>query len=99
MTFIVWCESNTEGWSRSEDLATMADCFKYIRTETYGHPYVITRPVIHELVEVTTNAPESFRCRCGANAFTEVMKEAACPECVRYPNVYPIAPVDESRVD
>lgn len=87
MTFIVWHDDNTEGWSRSADLATMADCFEHIRTETYGHPYVITRPVLHELVEVTpTNAPiietKGFRCRCGANAFTEVMEESACPECV-----------------
>lgn len=52
MTFIVWHDNRTEGWSRSGDLDTLFDCFEYIRTETYGHPYLITRPVIHELVEV-----------------------------------------------
>lgn len=58
MTFIVWHDNNLEGWARSEDFTTLADCFEYIRTETYGHPYLITRPVLHELVEVSsTNDP------------------------------------------
>jgi hypothetical protein len=52
MTLIVWHDNNFEGWSRSEDLDTLADCFEHIRTMTYGHPYIITRPVMHELIEI-----------------------------------------------
>jgi len=52
MVYIVWHDNRTEGWSRSEDLETLADCFNYIRTQTYGHPYLITKPVLHQLVEV-----------------------------------------------
>lgn len=52
MTYIVWDDNGFENWGRSGDLETMADCFDYIRTQIYGHPYVITKPVFHELVEI-----------------------------------------------
>lgn len=56
MTYIVWHDNHLEGWARSDDLDTLADCFEHIRTETYGHPYVITKPIQHELIEVADNS-------------------------------------------
>lgn len=51
MSYIVW-QDGPEGWWRSDELDTMTDCFEYIRTQTYGRPYLITKPVLHELREV-----------------------------------------------
>ena len=51
MTYIVWVDNGTGGWSASGDLPNLADVLKFITSETYGHPYRVTKEVSVCLVE------------------------------------------------
>lgn len=53
MTYIVWHDNRTEGWARSDDIDTLEEVFDNIAKDTYGHPYVITKPVKVNFVEVS----------------------------------------------
>ena len=51
MTYIVWIDNRSEGWSPSEELQILNDCMTYVHANAYGHNYVITRPVTVKVVE------------------------------------------------
>lgn len=45
MSYIVWRDNSLEGWSRSDEFDTLEECFHHIAADSFGHPYIITKPV------------------------------------------------------
>lgn len=51
MTYVVWVNQGTEGYTRSDDFEGLDAVLNFIAKETYGHDYEVTRLVSVQLME------------------------------------------------